>query len=101
MPPLDAQPDWPIALVTAEAAAAGCPSAMDRALALATAAGRADGAADRMTAPFEPALRNLRYRLLLWASCTRDEQLREWLPEYRHRARAAVQAHRALREGRN
>lgn len=74
-------------------------AAMDRAEAMAAAAGRADGIADRMTTTWNPPLRNLRYRLLLYAVCTRNEQLREWLPEYRHKARNAVACYRRL-EGR-
>jgi hypothetical protein len=70
---------------------------MDDALALAEAAGRAGAVADFMTAPFNPPLANLRYRLLLWAACTRHPRLRQWLPEFRLRARSAVTAYRALR----
>lgn len=87
---------YPAQLAAMEAEAAG-DDAMDRALALAAAAGRADGIAARATVPFDPALCNLRYRLLLWAACTRDERLRDWLPEYRRRARNAIACYRALR----
>lgn len=70
--------------------------AMSVALALAEAAGRADGIADRMTMAWNPPLRNLRYRLLLWAGVTRDERLRHLRAEYRAKARNAVRCYRAL-----
>ena len=75
-------------------------AAMSVALALAEAAGRADGRASRATVPFDPAMERLRYRLLLWAACTRDDRLRHLLPEFRGKARSAVRAYRTLRGGR-
>lgn len=90
--PRDATPTRPRAATEA---------AMDRALALAAAAGRADGIATRATVPFNPALANLRYRLLLWAAVTREPALREFVTEYRHRARNAVACYRALWAGDN
>lgn len=72
-------------------------AAMDDAVALAEAAGRAFGVADFMAVPFNPPLCNLRYRLLLWAAITREERLRQWLPEFRLRARNAIACYRALR----
>lgn len=85
--PLGATPTRPRAATEA---------AMDRALALAAAAGRADGIAARVTVPFRPELANLRYRLLLYAAVTREPALRELAPEYRHRARNAVACYRAI-----
>ena len=98
------QPDWDTALAEREAEIVGDtpPTAIEIAEALCAAAGRADGIAARQTVPFNPALSNLRYRLLLYAAITRAPRLRRFLPEYRLKARAAVRCYRALQaEGRS
>jgi hypothetical protein len=73
--------------------------AMTMALAMVAAAGRAERLAEIATKPWVPELINLRYRLNLYAAVTRDPMLRAHLPEYRRRARDAVRAYRALRDG--